>query len=161
MSNQEAKQRYFDKKYKEAPFIKCACGCDVKIKSMDKYGRSKTFISGHNSKKYIGKDATIFASNKRWKKKNPEIIRDNKKAYYRKRKLMAMDIMGNKCNLCSKKYNGKNAPIFEFHHIDPAKKEYGITRMLINKAWIKTLEELKQCILVCANCHNQYHGGIW
>lgn len=72
-----------------------------------------------------------------------------------------MALLGNVCKHCGLVYNGLNAPVFEFHHEDPEFKEIGITRILTNRAWNKVLEELAKCILVCANCHNQHHGGKW
>ena len=35
LTKQEIKQRYFDKIYKEASVIKCACGCCKKLKSKE------------------------------------------------------------------------------------------------------------------------------
>ena len=156
-----AKQRYFDKKYKSAAMIKCECGCGAEIKSVDKYARPVRYLNGHNRRKYYGSDSTSFAREKRWRDKNKNHMRQNKKLFYRKRKLLAMEIAGNKCHFCGVAYNGKNAPIFEFHHTNPKEKENGVTRILINKAWKSTISELKKCVLTCANCHNQHHGGEW
>jgi hypothetical protein len=141
--------------------IQCACGCGEWISPVDRYDRPRRFVSGHNGRKYAGEDATRWATEKRYRQKNPEKIRETKRNYYRARKLKAMEIMGNRCAHCNIAYNGKNSPIFEFHHLDPSIKEAGVTRLLTNRAWSETLDELKKCVLICANCHNQYHGGEW
>lgn len=140
--------------------VPCACGCGNMIVPVDSEGRVRKFLPSHY-RKYYGKEATDWAKEKRYREKNPEKVRDAKKAYYRARKIKAMAIMGNKCAHCGIEYMGTNAPVFEFHHTDPSIKEDGVSRLLINKAWSKTLEELAKCVLLCANCHNQYHGGQW
>lgn len=83
LSTKEIKQRYFDKVYANAKEIDCACGCGTKIKEKDKYGRKKTYVSGHNGRKYS--DPNEFkrqylirnrdkhnARNRLWKKNNPQ-----------------------------------------------------------------------------------------
>lgn len=140
--------------------VRCACGCGEMLIPFDSEGRKRIFLPNHY-RKYFGSDATNWSRQKRYRDRNQEKVRDSKKAYYRARKLKAMEIMGSKCNHCGLLYTGTNAPVFEFHHTDPAIKEDGVSRLLINKAWSKTLEELAKCVLLCANCHNQYHGGEW
>ena len=155
------KERYFKKKLAEAPIIKCACGCGTKMKAVDKYARPVMYVSGHNGRKYEGESATRTAVQRRYRNKNKDVVRDAKRNYYRARKLKAMGLLGNKCHFCGIEYDGANAPIFEFHHTDPLQKDAGVTRLLTNQAWSKTLRELKKCVLTCANCHNKTHGGEW
>lgn len=157
----EVKERHWAKKRDEAPMVQCACGCGEDMKSVDDYGRPKRFITGHNGRRFYGTDATPWAREKRWRVKNPAKMRDNKREFYRCRKLKAMALLGNSCRKCGLQYNGFNAPTFEFHHRDPSEKDDGITRMLINKAWDATLAELAKCDLLCDNCHNMEHGGKW
>ena len=45
----------------------------------------------------------------------------------------------------------------EFHHIDPTKKEAAISKMLNLK---NVVEELKNCVLLCSNCHREVHEGL-
>ena len=137
--------------------ILCSCGCGTRLLKYDKYGRSRSYISGHNSRKYAGEDSGVAANQRRWRHNNPDKVRDAKKALYRKHKLRAMAILGNECKFCGVRYDGRNSPIFEFHHHAPEEKVKGITRMLINNAWETVLQELAKCHLVCANCHNQHH----
>ena len=76
--------------------------------------------------------------------------------YRKRRKLNLIKVCGNKCNICG--YN-KTASALEFHHIDPAQKEYGIASQGTCHNIEKDLEEVKKCILVCANCHREIHDG--
>lgn len=66
--------------------------------------------------------------------------------------------MGGKCQCCG--YNRCDKSL-AFHHIDPNKKDMGFGDTRANpKSWIKIVEELKKCILVCHNCHSEIHAGI-
>lgn len=70
----------------------------------------------------------------------------------RKNKTLLIQEMGGKCKVCG--YN-KSIAAFDFHHLDPETKEKD------NKFSDMTLanarEEIKKCILVCANCHREIH----
>lgn len=160
-SSKEAKEKYWKKKYDEAPEIECECGCGQTLKSVDKYARPVRFINGHNAKKYEGEDSSRWSAQKRYRVKHPDKYREYRRDYYRDRKLRAMRLLGNQCKHCEVVYDGKNAPIFEFHHIDSSEKENEVTRMLTNVSWEKTKEEMAKCMLLCSNCHRQFHGGEW
>lgn len=73
---------------------------------------------------------------------------------WKSRKLKAIEIMGGKCQLCG--YN-KNLAALEFHHIDPKEKEF-VWNKLNKRSWNRVLEELKKCLLLCANCHRELHN---
>jgi hypothetical protein len=60
------------------------------------------------------------------------------------------------CCICDE----KRIECLDFHHLDPSKKEYGISK--ITQAWInftKLFNELDKCICVCANCHRSIHAN--
>lgn len=42
------------------------------------------------------------------------------------------------------------------HHVDPSKKEFSLETGSM-KSIQKALEELKKCVLLCANCHSIVH----
>lgn len=66
--------------------------------------------------------------------------------------------MGGKCQICN--YNKCNEAL-DLHHIDPSIKEMSFGAIRASpKSWIKISEELKKCILLCANCHREIHNGI-
>lgn len=78
---------------------------------------------------------------------------------WRKRtKMKLIDAMGGKCQCCGyDKYRGA----LEFHHLDPDGKDQTIANMIVRpKALKNILNEIKKCILVCANCHREIHGGL-
>ena len=45
----------------------------------------------------------------------------------------------------------------DFHHIDPNEKEHNVNRLVSNKSFAKAYEEIKKCIVLCANCHRIHH----
>ena len=58
---------------------------------------------------------------------------------------------GGICCVCGEEFPQE---IFEFHHLNPKYKEFGLGK--INSScysWRKIVSELRKCVLVCANCH--------
>lgn len=142
--------------------VLCACGCGQSRPAVKCNGYRARFINGHNGRKYHGDVKSVVAQAKKtWRRNNPQSVAKFRKDYYHQRKLRAMAYLGNKCLACGLAYNGKNAPVFEFDHRDPASKDYGVTRMLVNASWCRIVKELDKCDLKCANCHNMRHGGEW
>jgi hypothetical protein len=45
----------------------------------------------------------------------------------------------------------------DFHHEDPSKKEYSVNRLISDGRFKKAYEEIKKCIVLCANCHRIHH----
>ncbi len=70
---------------------------------------------------------------------------------------IAREYKGGKCQICG--YN-KCSRALNFHHIDPSKKNFGLSERGLTKSWEKIQEEIKKCILVCANCHMELHEGV-
>jgi hypothetical protein len=64
---------------------------------------------------------------------------------------------GGHCKICN--YN-KCIGALEFHHLDPSKKEFGLSINGVTKKYKDMLKEAKKCILVCANCHRELEAGI-
>ncbi len=47
-----ARKRHLSKKYAEAAVIDCACGCGLKLKEINKHGKSRRYVNGHSNRKY-------------------------------------------------------------------------------------------------------------
>jgi hypothetical protein len=76
-----------------------------------------------------------------------------------KRKSVKQDTinkMGGKCSIC-----GYNKSIFalQFHHLDPSKKIFNVSANLGKYSLQSIKNEIEKCIVVCANCHFEIHGG--
>jgi hypothetical protein len=45
----------------------------------------------------------------------------------------------------------------DFHHEDPSTKEGNVNRFVSNAQYKRVYEEIKKCIVLCANCHRIHH----
>lgn len=70
---------------------------------------------------------------------------------------MAREYKGGKCTLCGYK---KCQRALSFHHVEPNKKEFGISTRGLTRSWDKIRKEIDKCVLLCANCHMEVHDGI-
>lgn len=62
------------------------------------------------------------------------------------------------CESCGMSFEGKGE-CCDFHHIDPALKDFGIANMgTYSKQTI--LAEIAKCIPLCANCHRTTHKNL-
>lgn len=62
------------------------------------------------------------------------------------------------CVICG--YN-KCFGALELHHIDPNEKEFSFGRFRRNPKALQTIiNELKKCVLLCANCHRELHNNV-
>lgn len=156
-----SKERYFAKKKREASLIECACGCGALLLEFDDYGRKRQFVSGHNNSTGRQSKEALRAAQQKYRTHNKDKIKNEKRKAYRLKKIALIAVLGGKCSLCGIPYNGTNAPIFEFHHPNPDSKLDGVTRIMNKGTMEAVLNEAHKCILVCANCHNQHHGGEW
>jgi hypothetical protein len=69
---------------------------------------------------------------------------------------MLVDEAGGCCAVC-----GYDRCIINlhFHHVDPAKKSFGL-QSGSTKALATYRKEAKKCVLVCANCHGEIEAGL-
>lgn len=154
LSKKEIKQRYFDKIYANAPMVKCLCGCGTMMKSKDEYGRDKTYLTGHNDKKY--NDPTQYK--REWNHQNREKGTMYQKECIHRQKKKLIEDAGGKCMVCGLPFDGDCSAIFDFHHRNPNEKLFCINNGSLNKYGIKKVaKEAAKCDLVCANCHRLIH----
>lgn len=61
------------------------------------------------------------------------------------------------CSICG--YN-KYGAVLEWHHIEDHEKDFNPGDLMTQpsmKNWMLYQEEIKKCILLCANCHREWH----
>ena len=76
---------------------------------------------------------------------------------FRKRvKHALVEAFGRKCACCG--LVDQNY-IYDFHHIDPNTKEFGIGNASTTRSREAYLTEAKKCIMVCANCHRKIENN--
>lgn len=85
--------------------------------------------------------------------------RNYKKRIRAAKKKKIIDRFGAKCQIC---FYNKCQNSLNFHHIDPSTKCFDVSdatcRLNIPDELLE--KELKKCILICANCHNEIHAGV-
>lgn|SRR5665213_2042665 len=72
-------------------------------------------------------------------------------------KIKLVNACGGKCRRCG--YN-KCIQALEFHHKDPTLKKFAFGKYQ-SKSIQLVVEEIKKCLLLCANCHREYHAGLF
>ena len=75
---------------------------------------------------------------------------------WKKRKIKFLNELGGKCVDCKISYPEYPYVIFDFHHLDPQTKDVDWTKLRL-RSEDKIREELKNCILLCSNCHRIRH----
>jgi hypothetical protein len=70
-----------------------------------------------------------------------------------KTKTKAIEYKGGQCADCLRKLDAENPYyLFDFHHINPAEKEYEWRKLRMFK-WERIVKELDKCKCLCAVCH--------
>ena len=112
---------------KENPIIKCACGCGQELTLYDNHYRTRSYVSGHNGRKYD--DPAQYK--REWNHRN----RKQRFEYKMKRthKIRESFILraGGECQRCHVKYDKTNACIFDFHHLDPSTKVFNLNHNIV------------------------------
>lgn len=68
-------------------------------------------------------------------------------------KQKGIDFLGGKCSVCG--YN-KCIASLDFHHPDQSKKDDSFLKKC-NTTWKNMKAKIKNCVLLCSNCHREYH----
>jgi DNA-directed RNA polymerase subunit RPC12/RpoP len=77
-----------------------------------------------------------------------------KKVYQKKKN----DIQELKAKCACAKCGEQRGYVLDFHHINPLEKENTVARMTSNNYTLeKVYEEIEKCIVLCANCHREFH----
>ena len=74
----------------------------------------------------------------------------------RKMKQRAVAYKGGKCERCG--YD-KSYAALEFHHRDPAQKDFSLASKHYRR-WERVVVELDKCMLLCSNCHAEEHASL-
>lgn len=92
-----------------------------------------------------------------WYARQPKEIKEARNKYRvvirNRNKQVAIDYLGGKCNDCGHVYPHY---VYDFHHIEQDLKSANLNKLL-NCSLEKVLEEIKNCVLLCANCHRIRH----
>ncbi len=97
---------------------------------------------------------SIKKTEKRFSSQCKDCLYKFQKERWKKRKIEAINLLGGKCNVCG---YCKNYAAMEFHHLNPNEKDSDWAKTK-EKSWVKIVEELKKCVLLCSNCHRETHN---
>jgi hypothetical protein len=79
---------------------------------------------------------------------------DNRKAKLRKQLSDYKTTL--KCSKCPEAHSA----CLDFHHIDPTTKSFGLGQAIHKQvSWDKIINEIRKCIVLCANCHRKEHSS--
>ncbi len=64
----------------------------------------------------------------------------------------------NQCEACKQQYE---LCVYDFHHLDPAQKDFSLSGHRIRQhSWKDIVKEIDKCRLLCANCHRLEHWAL-
>ncbi|HEV3033923.1 MAG TPA: winged helix-turn-helix domain-containing protein [Solirubrobacteraceae bacterium] len=75
----------------------------------------------------------------------------------RRVKEILVEEAGGRCRLCG--YDRCVAAL-EFHHLDPAAKEFGVAQNGMARSIERLRAEVRKCVLLCSNCHAEVESGF-
>ena len=124
------------------------CSKCKKYKSYDCYHIDKKSKDGYFGycKKCRKIDDGVYYLNS--DKKRKKLLRDQKL-----RRIISIVKRINGCCFC----NEKEPCCLDFHHLRD--KEFNISPR-VSWNWEKTKEEIRKCVVICANCHRKLHAGL-
>lgn len=64
---------------------------------------------------------------------------------------------GGSCALCG---YARSVNALQFHHVDPQRKEFDLSRRGAARSLASARAEAAKCVLLCANCHAEVEGGV-
>ena len=82
-------------------------------------------------------------------------IKKNKRIYKRRLelKIKSIEYLGGVCKMCGGKFHTAS---FDFHHKNPETKSFTIAEKN-SASWGARVNELDKCVLLCSNCHREFH----
>lgn len=123
-------------------YWKCQCDC----------GTIKEIQTGHLTSGAI-KSCGCLAEELNIKKDKTQPV-----VAFRKRiKIALVEAYGHKCACCG---TVDDPCLYDFHHIDPKSKEFGIGSASTTRSRQAYVEEAKKCIMLCANCHRKIENNL-
>ncbi len=72
-------------------------------------------------------------------------------------KRILVEEAGGACRLCG--YDAYLGAL-QFHHLDPAVKEFGLGLRGVARSLERCRAEARKCVLLCANCHAEVEAGV-
>lgn len=94
------------------------------------------------------------AQTERWCSWCVDCTSSNVNLYKQKNRARLIEFLGGKCAVCG---FSKYQSALDAHHIDPSIKDVSADSML-SWSWKRLEAELRECVLLCSNCHRGHHN---
>lgn len=128
--------------------------------------KNREKLAAKRRKYYQDNREELVEKHRRRRRENPEQYKKDGRSStaalrMRKRKLKArlVEFFGGKCTICGIE---DDPCIYDFHHRDPLKKEFELSRLVARtRDWDIVLKEAQKCDLLCSNCHRKIHNKPW
>lgn len=75
----------------------------------------------------------------------------------RRVKEILVEEAGGCCQLCG---YARSVAALEFHHVDPARKSFGLAVGGLTRSIAACRAEARKCVLLCSNCHAEVEAGV-
>jgi hypothetical protein len=92
---------------------------------------------------------------------SPACTRCRSESVSRRRRAVKARLVGEHGGACRACGHDRCLAALQFHHLDPATKRFDVGRGMARGRGIDALrEELRRCVLLCANCHAEVEHGL-
>jgi hypothetical protein len=129
---------------------KCTICKKIYPETLEYFGKHKLNSKGLDTYCKIcrrGKGRSNYEENKEgWNKTY------NKTSKLKIQNIIKLKEQSDGCSKCS----DKRWYLLDYHHLDPSTKLFQISQGEA-KGWNKIINEIKKCILLCSNCHREFH----
>lgn len=99
----------------------------------------------------------ILDADERTKKRREQQVKYVTK-WRQNQKLKLLAYKGGKCVLCG--YDKPISGAYSFHHRDPKKKDFTISKRGHCRSWELVKKEVDKCDLLCVRCHAEIHHKL-
>lgn len=134
--------------------MKTCCTCHIELDESN-FNKNKSRKDGLNSICRICSNARSKRYYQENTEKHKEVIGKRNKIIRKELIRKVNEIKAAGCSFCSE----KEVCCMDFHHL--SNKEDNIANMLrVGRKFSDIEEEIKKCVLLCANCHRKIHKGL-
>lgn len=77
--------------------------------------------------------------------------------FRRRIKIALVEANGHKCACCGLV---DHPSLYDFHHINPEQKSFGLSNASTTRAKSAYAQEAKKCVMLCSNCHRRIENNL-